>query len=105
METNLLRSFRAVVRARSFTAAAAELGYVQSTVTAHVQTLEGLLGARLLDRLPAGAVPTEAGRRLVSYADDLLVLEERLRVDVPGQPGHLSGVVRRSSRSSRVPEG
>lgn len=94
METDLLRSFRAVVRARSFTAAAAELGYVQSTVTAHVQTLEGLVGARLLDRLPAGAVPTEAGRRLVSYADDLLVLEERLRVDVPGQPGHLSGVVR-----------
>lgn len=94
METDLLRSFRAVVRTRSFTAAAAELGYVQSTVTAHVQALERLVGARLLDRLPAGPVLTEAGRRLVSYADDLLVLEERMRADVRGQPGHLSGVVR-----------
>jgi len=100
METDLLRSFRAVVRTRSFTAAAAELGYVQSTVTAHVQTLERLVGIRLLDRLPAGAVPTGAGRRLVPYADDVLTLEQRILVDVPAQPGHLSGVVRLAAPES-----
>lgn len=94
METKLLRSFRAVVRDRSFTAAAAELGYVQSTVTAHVQTLERLIGTRLVDRLPAGTVPTEAGRRLVPYADEILALDQRMRVEVLGQPDQLSGVVR-----------
>nr|WP_246405768.1 LysR family transcriptional regulator [Modestobacter versicolor] len=88
-----MRTFQAVVRARSFTGAAAELGYVQSTVTAHVQSLERQLGTRLLDRLPSGAVPTAAGLRLMPAAGDLLALEERLRREVPEATGPLSGAV------------
>jgi len=83
VETSLLRTFTAVVRTGSFTAAARELGYVQSTVTGHVQALERSLGTRLLDRLPSGAVPTDAGARLLPYAEQLLELETRIATDVP----------------------
>jgi len=83
VETDLLRTFTAVVRTGSFTAAARELGYVQSTVTGHLQALERRLGTRLLDRLPSGAVPTDAGARLLPYAEQLLDLETRIATDVP----------------------
>lgn len=94
METDLLRSFTAVVRTGSFTAAARELGYVQSTVTGHLQALERRLGTRLLDRLPSGAVPTCAGARLLPYAEQLLDLETRIATDVPSKDDRPVGRVR-----------
>jgi DNA-binding transcriptional LysR family regulator len=107
VDTELLRTFVAVVECRSFTAAARELGYVQSTVTGHVQTLERRLGARLLDRLPAGAVPTEAGLRLLSYAEQLLSLQARMVDEVPAGAGRPAGTVRliapESLCASRLP--
>lgn len=94
MESELLRTFAAVVRSGSFTAAARELGYVQSTVTGHVQTLERRLGTRLLDRLPTGALPTEAGRRLLPLAEQMLDLERRMAAEVPEGDGRPAGRVR-----------
>jgi DNA-binding transcriptional LysR family regulator len=47
----LLRTFLAVARQHSFTAAAANLHVVQSTVTTRVKMLERELGVRLFDRL------------------------------------------------------
>lgn len=94
METDLLRTFTAVVRTGSFTAAARELGYVQSTVTGHLQALERRLGVRLLDRLPTGAVPTDAGARLLPYAEQLLDLETRMAADVAGCDDRPAGRVR-----------
>ena len=44
MEHRQLRIFRVLARTLSFTRAAAELGYVQSNVTAQVQALERELG-------------------------------------------------------------
>ena len=92
MDTALLKTFVTVARARSFTAAARELGYVQSTVTGHIQALEQRLGSRLFDRLPAGAVLTAAGERLMPSAEQMLALESRMRAEVPAgrwssQPG------------------
>lgn len=94
METDQLRTFATVAHTGSFTATARELGYVQSTVTGHVQALERRLGVRLLDRLPAGAVPTAAGTRLLGFANQLLNVEARLLVDVPEQAGRAAGAVR-----------
>src|SRR5690606_12871098 len=93
MDTELLRTFCAVVRTRSFTAAARELGYVQSTVTGHVQALERRLGVRLLDRLPTGAIPTDAGRRLTPLARQVLDLENRIRTEVPADGDEPAGPV------------
>lgn len=100
MEIELLRTFIAVVRSRSFTAAARELCYVQSTVTGHVQSLERHVGTRLLDRLPSGAIPTEAGRRLLPYAEQLLELTARMFTDVPAAGGRPSGTVRLAAPES-----
>jgi DNA-binding transcriptional LysR family regulator len=63
MDTGLLKSFMAVARLRSFTLAGQELHLSQSTVTAHIQVLERMLGTRLVDRLSSGAVCTPAGER------------------------------------------
>ncbi|MHA6629079.1 LysR family transcriptional regulator [Pseudonocardia sichuanensis] len=94
MDTRLLRSFLAVARSGSFTSAAGELGYTQSTVTSHVQKLEQQLRSRLLDRLPGGVVTTEAGARLVVPAEEVLDAEDRLRAAVSAGDERPSGTVR-----------
>ncbi|WP_433477480.1 LysR family transcriptional regulator [Spirillospora sp. CA-142024] len=82
METRLLNSFLTVLRAGGITAAAAELGFVQSTVTTHIQTLERLVGTPLLDRHPAGVSPTRAGSLLAEHARQILDLEERMLAEL-----------------------
>jgi DNA-binding transcriptional LysR family regulator len=72
METRLLETLLAVVRAGGFTAAADELSLSQSTVSAHLAELEKLAGTALFERRPRGAVPTAAGRRLAGRAPDIL---------------------------------
>jgi DNA-binding transcriptional LysR family regulator len=84
MDTRLISTFVAVARSGSFTAAGAELHLAQSTVTAHIQSLERELGVRLFDRLPAGAVLTEAGQRTLDRANRLLDAEADLRSDTDG---------------------
>ncbi|WP_037572013.1 LysR family transcriptional regulator [Phaeacidiphilus oryzae] len=79
MDTRLLRTFTTLARTGNFTSAAGELHLVQSTVTSQIQQLERELGTRLFDRLPRGAVPTEAGRRLLPRAEAVLDAEARLR--------------------------
>ncbi|MEU1039866.1 LysR family transcriptional regulator [Streptomyces sp. NPDC005551] len=79
METQLIRTFLTVVRTENFTVAAAELHLSQSTVTAQVKALEKLLGVQLFDRMPRGARPTAAARRLAPEAGAVLEAEARLR--------------------------
>ncbi|MBW4719045.1 LysR family transcriptional regulator [Saccharothrix obliqua] len=84
MDTRLLRTLLVLARTGSFTATAAQLHLVQSTVTSQVKALERHLGARLFDRLPSGARLTEAGRRAVEHAREVLAAEQRLRDAVRG---------------------
>lgn len=100
MDTALLRSFTAVVRHGSFTAAARELGFVQSTVSAQVQSLERQLGVTLLDRVPGRVVVTEAGGRLLPLAEELLLLQERMREEVAAVPEQPAGPVRLAAPES-----
>ncbi|MEV5506421.1 LysR family transcriptional regulator [Streptomyces orinoci] len=78
MDTRVLHTFTALARTGSFTATAAELHLAQSTVTVQIRALEKELGARLFDRMPRGALLTEAGRRLLAHAEDVLAAESRL---------------------------
>lgn len=78
MDTRLISTFVTLARTRSFTAAAAELHLAQSTVTAHIQALERELRIGLFDRLPAGAVLTEAGQLALEHADRVLDAEAAL---------------------------
>jgi DNA-binding transcriptional LysR family regulator len=92
VDTRLISTFVTLARSGSFTAAGAELHLAQSTVTAHVQALERELGVRLFDRLPAGAVLTEAGRRTWELANGVLDAEATLRADALAD-GPITGTV------------
>jgi DNA-binding transcriptional LysR family regulator len=80
VEVQLLRTFVAVARLGSFSAAASELGYTQAAVSQQIAALESDLKTRLLSRRPVE--PTEAGARLLEHAEPILLRLEAARADV-----------------------
>src|SRR5262249_14299225 len=84
MELRQLITFQAVASTLSFTRAAVLLNYAQSSVTAQIQALEEELGVPLFDRLGKRVVLTDAGQRLVRYADRMLNLADETRGVVSG---------------------
>ena len=94
MDMRLLTSFLTVLRAGGITAAAAELGFVQSTVTTHIQALERLAGTPLLDRHPGGVSPTRAGSLLAEHAQRILDLEDRMLTELTTAAAEPAGPVR-----------
>ena len=74
MQLRDLAAFREVARQASFSQAAAHLGYVQSTISAQIQSLESDLGAQLFDRLGRSVSLTVAGRALLPHAERMLEL-------------------------------
>jgi DNA-binding transcriptional LysR family regulator len=79
-----LKTFMAVVTTMSFSRAADELNYSQSSVTHHIKRLEGELGVRLLDRFrfTKTIALTDAGRKIYEYAGRLLALAEEAEAAV-----------------------
>ncbi|MYT31395.1 MULTISPECIES: LysR family transcriptional regulator [unclassified Streptomyces] len=80
MDPHLLRTFVAVVDQRSFSGAAAALGYTQSAVSQHIAALETDLGTRLVERRPVA--PTPSGARLMEHAPALLLRLDAARADI-----------------------
>ncbi len=78
-----LETFIRIVQTKSFTAAAGELGYAQSTVTTQIKQLEDELGTELFDRLGKTVVLTSAGERLLVRAEKMLQIERDIRLEVP----------------------
>ena len=66
---SLLRSFLAVVRRGSLSAAARATGLTQPTIGRHIDELEAGLGIALFTRSQAGLLPTEAAITLVPHAE------------------------------------
>ena len=85
MDFRHLTTFRALAATLNFHQAAERLNYVQSTVSAHIQALEEELGTRLFDRLGKQVVLTDAGARLLPYAEHLLKVAEEARLAVAEQ--------------------
>src|SRR5215218_3057778 len=79
MELRQVETFRAVANELSFSRAAAKLGYVQSSVSSQVASLEQELGAPLFDRLGRTIALTEAGRVMLAYSERLLGLAREAR--------------------------
>ncbi|MCX4972331.1 LysR family transcriptional regulator [Streptomyces sp. NBC_00620] len=92
MELRLLVTFEKVATVLSFTQAAAELKYAQSSVTSQVRALESSLGTELFDRLGSRIRLTEAGERLLPYARQIIELAEEARAAVVGA-GEPSGAL------------
>ena len=89
-----LRIFLAVARAKSFSAAARELGVNQSTVSRRLATMERDMGVQLVERGVDGTVVTVAGSELLALARN--VEDEFIRIDrrVTGRDARLGGRLR-----------
>ncbi len=81
-----LQYFWAVVRHGSLTAACAELNLAAPTVSGQLRTLEQRLGTKLLARSGRRLVPTEAGRLVYGYADEIFDLGRSLVDAVARRP-------------------
>jgi DNA-binding transcriptional LysR family regulator len=73
-----IRTFEAVVRTGSFSAAGRELHKAQSAVSYGVQQLEERLGLELFDRSGHRAVLTNAGRALLAEGEKLIEAASRI---------------------------
>ncbi|MGW7284702.1 LysR family transcriptional regulator [Streptomyces sp. NPDC054847] len=107
MEIRLLVTFEKVAAHLSFTQAAAELKYAQSSVTSQIRSLESSLGTELFDRLGSRIRLTEAGERLVPYARRIIELSEEARaavVETDEPAGAITIGTMESLTSYRLPE-
>ncbi|WP_338539655.1 LysR family transcriptional regulator [Paenibacillus tundrae] len=68
LEGRFFLAFIALTEEKSFSRAAERLGYVQSTVTTHIQQLEKIIGHKLVHRYPRGIELTDAGKVFAKYA-------------------------------------
>ncbi|PBC65520.1 LysR family transcriptional regulator [Streptomyces sp. Tue6028] len=97
LDLSLLRTFLAVHRSGSFTAAGRLLGLSQPTVTTQMRSLEEQLGRELFERRPRGVVPTSVADELAAQVaaplDALAAVADRggLGADQPPDPVHVAG--------------
>lgn len=85
MDYRQVQTFLVVADLLHVTRAAERLGYAQSSVTAHVRTLEEELGVPLFERLGKRITLTEAGRRFRPHAQKLVALTEEGRAAAQAQ--------------------
>ncbi|MET9799163.1 LysR family transcriptional regulator [Streptomyces sp. NPDC006368] len=99
-DLNLLRTFLAVYRSGSFTAAAHLLGLSQPTVTTQIRALERQSGRELFERQPRGVTPTpvadELAARIAAPLDALAAVTGQAggpgsAEGAPAEPVHLAG--------------
>jgi DNA-binding transcriptional LysR family regulator len=89
VELRHLVALQAVARERSFSAAAAKLGYTQSAISGQILSLERAIGARLFER-SRGSRPvrlTPAGEVLLSHASAITARLDTARVEVAALDG------------------
>lgn len=79
MELRNLMTFIHVAELGSFTKAAEQLGYSQSTVSFQIKQLEDELGCLLFERINHTITLTERGHELISYAHQILALTDDLK--------------------------
>ena len=79
MELRNLITFTHVAELGSFTKAAEQLGYSQSTISFQIKQLEEELGCLLFERINHTITLTERGRELVSYAHQVRALTDEFK--------------------------
>ena len=85
MELRNLITFIHVAELGSFTRAADQLGYSQSTISFQIKQLEDELGCLLFDRINHTITLTERGHELVSYAHQVRALTEDFKDSLEGE--------------------
>ena len=90
----LMQTFVRIVEAGSLSAAAAQMGATQPTVSRRLQTLERSLGVRLLQRSTRRMLLTEDGERCFERAKELLAGWQALEADLRGVGSAAEGLLR-----------
>lgn len=85
-----LITFIHVAELGSFTKAAEQLGYSQSTVSFQIKQLEEDLSCLLFERINHTITLTERGHELVCYAHQIRALTDEFR-EKPNKESHISG--------------
>ena len=93
MNLKNIRTFVTAAERNSFTAAAVELHYAQSTVTAQIDALERELGVKLFIRSGKNISLSDAGRTFLGYAYRMLSLQNDVESYFRGEE-RISGTVR-----------
>ncbi len=85
MDLQHLQTFRTVATLMNFNQAARVLNASQSTVSARIKSLENEIGVLLFKRIGKIIQLTEAGAKMLVYADKLLAIEEEALAEVAGR--------------------
>jgi DNA-binding transcriptional LysR family regulator len=93
MELKNVLTFLRVTELGSFTRAARELGYAQSTVTIQIKQLEKELNVSLFDRIGRKVSLTPMGEEFVSYANEIMSVISNAKV-IGIQPETFRGTLR-----------
>lgn len=91
---DLYRSFAAVLREGSLSAAARSLGLTQPSLARHVEALEVAVGGTLFVRSQRGLSPTDRALALQPYAEELVAVSAALLRTASAPPGEIAGTVR-----------
>jgi DNA-binding transcriptional LysR family regulator len=92
MDLQRLQTFRTVATLMNFNQAAEILHYSQSAVSAQIKTLEEQIGTLLFQRIGKSIRLTEAGAKMLVYADKLLAIKEEAVAEVTGR-NRISGLL------------
>ncbi|MDY0747734.1 LysR family transcriptional regulator [Paucibacter sp. R3-3] len=93
MKIEDIAAFVSVVRARSLSQAAKDMGLTQPAITRRIQNLEESLGIELLDRATKPPKPNAAGQKVYEQCRAVLDQIERLR-ELAAADAHPSGSLR-----------
>lgn len=78
MNLKQLESFTLIIESRSFSQAAKKLFLTQPTISSHISLLEKELNTQLLIRTTKDVHPTEEGKKLYTYAKQILNLQNTI---------------------------
>lgn len=101
MELRNLITFLKIVETGSFSKAAEQLRYSQSTVTVQIQQLEEELNVQLFDRIGKKVYVTEKGRELEIHAQKMIELSQKI-ASIGGEEQELQGTLRIAALDSLI---
>lgn len=100
----LWRSFLAVMKERSLSGAARNLGVSQPTIGRHIDQLETALGSGLFTRAQNGLTPTDLALTLQPQAEGMAAAAEAIMRTASGDADSETGVVRISATENMSSE-
>ncbi|MBB3956119.1 LysR family transcriptional regulator [Novosphingobium sediminicola] len=94
---DLYRTFAAVLREGSLSAAARALGITQPSVARHIEAFEQAVGGKLFLRSQRGLSPTDRALALQPYAEELVAASAAMLRTASADPEDIAGTVRISA--------